>query len=89
MDISRDRLEMLMQLMALEFTGVELNLYLDTHPYDQDALALHNENVEALNCVKDAYEMKFGPITHEVESPCPWQWIQNPWPWEIDYKRGI
>lgn len=88
MEISRDRLEVLMEIMALDFTGVELNLYLDTHPCDQEALALHNENTEKLKCLKEIYEKKYGPLTHEAMSKNPWQWIENPWPWEIEYKRG-
>ena len=43
MDISRDRLELLKEIMAVDFSLVELNLYLDTHPLDQRALRLHNE----------------------------------------------
>ena len=36
MDTSRE--ELLKQLSALDFTIIELNLYLNTHPHDRNAL---------------------------------------------------
>ena len=52
MKIERERLEMLKEIMALDFSGVELNLYLDTHPMDQKALAIHNDYIMKLEDAK-------------------------------------
>ena len=37
MKIKKERLELLKEIMALEFSLVDLNLYLDTHPEDERA----------------------------------------------------
>ena len=40
--------ELMLRIQALEFTAVDLNLYLDTHPCDARALADYNQVVAAL-----------------------------------------
>ncbi|MGE5632103.1 MAG: spore coat protein CotJB [Caulobacteraceae bacterium] len=88
MDIDRERLEHLKEIMSIDFSLVELNLYLDTHPMDQRALNLHNEYVMKYKCMKEMYEKEHGPLTHYIESDCPWEWIEESWPWEIDNEMG-
>lgn len=88
MDINRDRLKMLKEIMAIDFSLVELNLYLDTHPMDQRALRLHNEYVMTGKELCEEYEKEFALLTHKFTSDCPWKWIEDPWPWEIDYEMG-
>jgi spore coat protein JB len=77
---------LLKKIQALEFTAVDLNLYLDTHPQDQAALR-HFCTVrdELLNCIR-TFEQKYGPLT-PVGYACTncWQWVESPWPWEIEY----
>ncbi|HHY08790.1 MAG TPA: hypothetical protein GX530_09830 [Corynebacteriales bacterium] len=43
--MDKDRKQLLVHIMAEEFTAVEFNLYLDTHPDDRKALAAYNETV--------------------------------------------
>lgn len=88
MELDRGRLEMLKEIMAIEFSGIELCLYLDTHPYDQRALGLHNQYVMKLMELKEIYQKEYGFLTCENVSECPWQWMKEPWPWEIDYEMG-
>jgi spore coat protein JB len=38
--------------------------------------------------LKEEYQKKYAPLTHEIVSKCPWEWIEEPWPWEIDYEMG-
>ena len=77
---------MLMELMAVDFAVIELNLFLDTHPYDQRALELYNTNVQKSKELRDRYESIFGPLTARyTKSASPWQWIANPWPWNKDF----
>ena len=88
MKIERERLELLKEIMAIDFSNIELNLYLDTHPVDQKALAIKNDYVMKLKKLEDEYQTKYGPLTQSVASDCPWAWIEDPWPWEIDYEMG-
>ena len=73
--------EMLMQIRELRFSVNDLALYLDTHPCDRRAIALHNQYSKELRVLSDEYQKKYGPLT--IECPCnKWRWIDLPWPWE-------
>lgn len=81
MDLERD--DLLKQVMAADFTIIDLNLYLDTHPCDQRALMLYNNAIRNAKMLREAYERTFGPLTaYDSYSAYPWQWIQDPWPWD-------
>ena len=75
------RQEMIDQIKALDFTIVELGLYLDTHPEDQKALCMHREYTKQVKDLKDKYNKMYGPLT--IFFPCnKWRWLEEPWPWE-------
>jgi len=69
-------------LMAVDFTLLDLNLYLNTHPYDTRALNLYNSNVQKAMMLRNQYQNMFGPLNQRAFSGSPWQWINEPWPWE-------
>ncbi|MBE3584646.1 MULTISPECIES: spore coat protein CotJB [Desulfofundulus] len=81
------QLQLLHEIMALEFTAIELNLYLDTHPEEQEPLNDYNQVTERLNQLKAHYEHLYGPLVSYGFSPSeyPWRWIEEPWPWEIQF----
>lgn len=76
-----------MQIMAEEFTAVELNLFLDTHPDDRKALNDYNQTAARLAQLKVQYEQRYGPLTNFGESPSEnaWRWVDEPWPWEMNF----
>lgn len=77
---------LLRKIQEMEFVAIELNLYLNTHPCDQDALNDFNCAVEMLKKLKEKYECEFGPLLNfgfGGMSGEPWQWVQGPWPWEL------
>ncbi len=81
MNISKDAL--MKEIMSVDFALTELILYLDTHPYDVRALTLYNMYVQRSLMLKNAYQMRYGPIAAGLgPSSCPWQWTEQPWPWE-------
>lgn len=82
----QSRIEMLNQIRAIEFMAVELNLYLDSHPDDQRALNEYNQYTRQLIGLKNEYERRYGPLANfgSAYSRYPWQWIEEPWPWEQD-----
>lgn len=75
---------MLEEIQALQFAIVDLHLYLDTHPCDCKIIEHHNCLVNKLEEARKCYEEIYGPLVPGV-SKCPWQWIEEPWPWEINY----
>lgn len=77
----RTREDMLEEIRSLEFSIVDLSLYLDTHPQDEKAICLHNNYCNTLRHLKDNYQKIYGPLT--IKFPCnKWRWLEEPWPWE-------
>ncbi|MGI6778015.1 MAG: spore coat protein CotJB [Acetivibrionales bacterium] len=75
--------KLLKELMAVDFTLVDLHLYLDTHPYDQRALMIYNNTVQRARMLRHTYERLYGPLLANMStSRYPWQWAMEPWPWE-------
>ncbi|HOL11092.1 MAG TPA: spore coat protein CotJB [Bacillota bacterium] len=82
----REQLELLNNIKAVEFTALELNLYLDTHPTDQRAIMDYNASVQEWERLRAIYVEKYGPLLPtDIVEGSSWRWIEGPWPWEIDY----
>ena len=83
MDCEKDqtRQDMLQEIMEYRFALTELGLYLDTHPCDERAVAMHNEYSKQAKTLSDKYQKVYGPLT--MDYPCnKWRWLEMPWPWE-------
>jgi spore coat protein JB len=72
------------ELMAADFTALDLALYLNTHPFDRQALALYCNAVQRAKALLMNYEKCYGPITHygAANYTNSWLWALTPWPWE-------
>jgi spore coat protein JB len=68
---------LLNELKALDFALVELTLYLDTHPFDINAIKQHNDLAEKRHEARTKLEDQ--PETGDGES----KWSLAPWPWQI------
>jgi spore coat protein JB len=81
-----EQVEMLNQIQALEFVAVDFNLYLDTHPDDGRALSDYTNTIEELQRLRMAYNRYGGSLTpmDQPKQGC-WKWIEEPWPWQIEY----
>ncbi|AJY75974.1 spore coat protein CotJB [Paenibacillus beijingensis] len=77
--------EKLEELQQLDFALVELNLYLDTHPGDLQALQQFNQLAQKYKECMQQFEMQFGPLMNfgHSYSRYPWQWNDTPWPWQV------
>lgn len=79
-------LDQLKKIMQLNFAVTELVLFLDTHPENREALNLHNNFSSDLAREIESYQEKYGPLTPSSPgADFPWQWIDEPWPWQIQY----
>lgn len=83
---SENREKLLRKVMEYKFYVNDLTLYLDTHPNDKKALALHNDYVEKLEEVTKEFEKMYGPLTVEIVMES-WEWAQNLWPWQRGFNR--
>lgn len=72
------------QLQEVSFALVELNLFLDNNPNNQQALADFNNLSQRYSELKTLYEAQYGPLANFGYAPSqyPWQWVCEPWPWE-------
>jgi spore coat protein JB len=81
---SSERAAALRRIQEVAFAMIDLNLYLDTNPNDQQMIQTYNTLRERKEQLTLAYEQRFGPLT--LMSPVlqrqPWAWILGPWPWE-------
>jgi hypothetical protein len=75
----------LQTIQAIDFTLVELTLYLDTHPNDLEALKQFNSTAQKSAELHAGFESRFGPLRQfgQSFSAYPWQWAESPWPWQV------
>lgn len=84
------REELLMQLMALDFAAIELQLYMNTHPRDKRGLDKYNQTVLQAAQVRAEFEREFGPLTSfRSVNEQRWKWIDDPWPWNRCYYEPL
>lgn len=72
----------------IAFAMWELRLYLNTHPCDQEALAMLRQLQE--NCCEPNYATTFLEevcCTDGTRNPT-WRWKNDPWPWEYEANCG-
>lgn len=75
--------QLLKQIGCTQFVCVELNLYLDTHPNDEDALSDYLSYSEQLRGLIEQYEELYGPLLNFGHSPTEaGSWVCSKWPWE-------
>ncbi len=75
--------QMLKDIGIVDFTLVELTLYLDTHPMDCGAMEYFNHYSRIKNQLVKEFSQKFFPLTKDMtESSKEWRWGMAPLPWE-------
>lgn len=81
--MSQSSKDLMMNLQAVCFAIDDTRLFLDTHPFEIEALK-HYQNckkqrIQAL----EEYEKICGPIlSYDVNENDHWTWVEHPWPWE-------
>jgi spore coat protein JB len=78
------RQQMLDWVDMVSFAVQDVNLYLDTHPTDPEALAYFQEYSRLRNQALEDYASMYGPLTIDTARVCQqqWEWVNDPWPWE-------
>jgi len=79
------RRELMKKVQEADFFALDWQLYLNTHPDCERALALYTEAVMKAKALRREYESTYGPITAtSTPNKLPWQWSKNPWTWEYE-----
>lgn len=79
------REEALKQVQIYAFALKDTELFLDTHPSNESALAFYGDTREKYREAVKTYEAQFGPLratATEIENG--WSWVDTPWPWEME-----
>jgi hypothetical protein len=79
-----ERARLLNKISAVQFAALELHLFLDTHPSDEDAMKKQAEYKSKFNVLTKEFEEKFGPLRITSSVSNQWEWVNSPWPWEIE-----
>lgn len=81
--MNQEGMRMLKDISIVDFVLVDLTLYLDTHPYDQNAMEYFNHYSRIKNRMSREFSMKYFPLTKDMaESNKEWRWGSAPLPWE-------
>lgn len=74
---------MLMDIGIIDFTLVELTLYLDTHPHDKQAMEYFNHYARIKNQMVKDFSARYYPLTKDASTETrEWKWALAPMPWE-------
>ena len=73
----------LQELMALGFAVHELGLYLDTHE-DKEAEEMFVKYNKLYSEGVAEYERRCGPLQMTASGTDGFDWINDPWPWDIE-----
>ena len=78
---------MLLLVQQADFVVVELTLYTNTHPDDEEALEQWRGAIKEAARVRRIYENRYGPLSllsvpSEQALEVGWRWNQPPWPWQ-------
>ena len=77
---------MLKDIGIISFVMVELNLYLDTHPHDHEAIEYYQHYKLLYNRMVKDFSERFYPLNlSNVFDSAHWTWSMAPMPWEGGY----
>ena len=80
---SNEQAKLLTDIDSLTFYLIDLNLYLDMHPDNKDAINIYNRTEGQLNIMVGDYQKKYGPLfSNNNYFDNKWTWNNSPWPWE-------
>ena len=82
--VYNEKEKILLEIQKNEFAMWDLNLYLNTHPTDKNAMMLFDQYRNLYKKYKQEYEEKYPPLSLENTSTSSsyWAWNKCPWPWE-------
>lgn len=78
---------MLHEISKLDFAVIDMTLYLDTHPYDLDAMEQWNRYQNRKRQLEREYNMKYPPLQlNDIDGTGKeWTWALQEPPWRRGY----
>ena len=85
-----ERDALLREITILDFMALDLHLFLNTNPNEQEALVMYNDCVTRSHELHELYAEDYGPLSSFRSKGQPgWTWNQEPWPWEEKFNFEI
>ncbi len=83
--------ELLRKLTVLDFMAVDLQLYLDTHPDDTEAVEKYNSVIKDADMLRSQYEKMYGPLFsfRSYNHGDTFKWVGKLWPWQAEANFNI
>ena len=81
--LPEDYYKRLGEIQAADFVLFELQLYLDTHPTDQEAMKQFNQYALYSRHLKHEFEQMYGTLTMFNPTDSNWSSGTAPWPWQV------
>ena len=81
--------ELMRKIQSLAFAKTETELYLDCHPDNSAALDYYRKINDELEAYVLEYSNKFGPIKASDAYGKNWTWVENSWPWHVDFEEEV
>ena len=84
-EMCESKSSLLNKVREVTFAVVELNLFLDTHPNNCEALALFKKLCANKEILLKEYQSKYGPLTAcQSSETSPFEWVDDnyAWPWQ-------
>ena len=82
---TNERERTLLEVQMYSFAMWDLNLYLNTHPMDKNAMMLFDNYRNSYRRAIKEYESKYGALHLDSvnTSNSSWEWNKSPYPWEV------
>ncbi len=79
----KDKCAALYEISMVDFLLKDMELYLDTHPRDKNALEYYRHYAKILKNMREDYVANWGPL-FAMDSNCEkeWEWGSEPNAWE-------
>ena len=80
------KVSLMRDVQTAQFALIETVLYLDTHPYDCEAMKALEKYREKYAEAVEKYEESCGALYAASISDIPYDWVKTPFPWETEDK---
>ena len=88
---NKSKRRLMRDVQIATFSAIDTALYLDTHPYDTEALAALSRYCAEKAAATERYEAEYGPISvcscsaqDERDGKRYFRWALSPMPWELE-----
>lgn len=78
---------LLKKISTYQFAAHDLQLYLDTHPGDEETMRQMRKFQKMAQPLTEQYEQQYGALTKRNDGGSNWDWIKGPWPWDNEEER--